>query len=912
MTDTRPKRSSAVDKDYRERKKHRAKVNEKPAKPEITTDGSNEPPQYEIIEQLYKDLIALKDPDEDYELCALFMELPSREEYPDYYETIKQPISLEEMKKKIDAKQYKYLSQFKSDLTQMVTNAKKYNIKESQVYEDATKIHKFVKKWQAPKAKALLKLPGGAFTGSGGVEASSPSSSAAASSLTPTRIKAIKLRAVEKEKPDVNMKELMQAIYKKETKKALELINAADKNINPNELISVEMFNDSFTWSPLHAAAYYGDIKVIDALMAKGANIEINDTWYSATPLSWAAYNDKDKVCRLLIEKYNADRNAENSHGQVPFDVVSDQDDSRWDGIFKNVDPKQQPSTARLTSTTTSAASARRLSPPQIRLQANPQFRQQVPSAQKQQQVPFIPQGPQPQQIIPSPQAAIQSQIPPARLQMRSGTQQMFQSNTPSGAPGETQVVRKRRGRPPKEESEAASQRPTREIDLNTIDPVDIEVELFNCIRTHTDNVNRLYSEEFEELPDRRQFPDYYREIKEPVSLSIVAHKMQTRAYVDLNAWKRDMVHVFENAMNYNEPGSRIHRDAKLLLRLLHRLQDRILGRMGVPISQEAAVMSMNLSSRPFDPEALNEERRKTKRYLTKTRHYSTEPEQRQHHHMAQHRPSQRQPQLTAALSSVPQQQVPNTIILQQQQQQQPQLQRPPFVVTPPSMLPPVPGPPMHIGPPVPHMPPPVMVGHPHQPSPFQPQPSMMMQPPMPTPQQMAFDMNGQFMPPPQQPRSPSAFTPYPSDMRTTNSPASQGSPLPKASKDFYALCQDGSNNIFIHELKITSPNNNSIQISVDGEYPNHSVSVPSDVDTLIIQPELDRALRAEEQRLSITILQNNVKLNTPTLNEWQSIPLSKGTNILKINLTANCTRPDSPMPEFITKTYHLFVTKVW
>lgn len=77
---------------------------------------------------------------------------------------------------------------------------------------------------------------------------------------------------------------------------------------------------------------------------------------------------------------------------------------------------------------------------------------------------------------------------------------------------------------------------------------------------------NRLYSELFEDLPDRHEYPEYYSVIKNPRSLSEVAEKMQTRSYPNLYAWMSDMKLVFENALKFNEPGSRIFRDAKLLL----------------------------------------------------------------------------------------------------------------------------------------------------------------------------------------------------------------------------------------------------------------------------------------------------------------------------------------------------------
>jgi hypothetical protein len=76
---------------------------------------------------------------------------------------------------------------------------------------------------------------------------------------------------------------------------------------------------------------------------------------------------------------------------------------------------------------------------------------------------------------------------------------------------------------------------------------------------------NRLYSEQFEDLPDRDEYPEYYKTIKNPRSLSEIAEKMQTRQYPNLHAWWNDMLLVFQNALSFNEPGSRIFRDAKLL-----------------------------------------------------------------------------------------------------------------------------------------------------------------------------------------------------------------------------------------------------------------------------------------------------------------------------------------------------------
>jgi len=65
------------------------------------------------------------------------LELPSREAYPDYYTVITQPIALDMIKQKISDDKYSALSEFLADMDLMFNNAKTYNQRGSQVYEDA-------------------------------------------------------------------------------------------------------------------------------------------------------------------------------------------------------------------------------------------------------------------------------------------------------------------------------------------------------------------------------------------------------------------------------------------------------------------------------------------------------------------------------------------------------------------------------------------------------------------------------------------------------------------------------------------------------------------------------------------------------------------------------------------------------
>jgi len=72
------------------------------------------------------------------QLAELFLDLPSREVLPDYYKTIKEPISLNQITEKLRTDAYLgKLEGFLTDMHLLVDNAKKYNESTSQVYKDA-------------------------------------------------------------------------------------------------------------------------------------------------------------------------------------------------------------------------------------------------------------------------------------------------------------------------------------------------------------------------------------------------------------------------------------------------------------------------------------------------------------------------------------------------------------------------------------------------------------------------------------------------------------------------------------------------------------------------------------------------------------------------------------------------------
>lgn len=70
-----------------------------------------------------------------------FMRLPSRRQYPDYYAQIKSPIALDDIKSKLDSRAYTSVRDVMQDFETCFRNAKRYNMKESQIWKDAKFLH---------------------------------------------------------------------------------------------------------------------------------------------------------------------------------------------------------------------------------------------------------------------------------------------------------------------------------------------------------------------------------------------------------------------------------------------------------------------------------------------------------------------------------------------------------------------------------------------------------------------------------------------------------------------------------------------------------------------------------------------------------------------------------------------------
>ncbi|KAM9522603.1 protein polybromo-1-like isoform 2-T8 [Salvelinus alpinus] len=82
-----------------------------------------------------------------------FLQLPSRKDYPDYYQQISQPISLQQIRNKMKNNEYESVEQLDADITLMFENAKRYNVPHSSIYKRMLKLNHI----QQLKRKELLR-----------------------------------------------------------------------------------------------------------------------------------------------------------------------------------------------------------------------------------------------------------------------------------------------------------------------------------------------------------------------------------------------------------------------------------------------------------------------------------------------------------------------------------------------------------------------------------------------------------------------------------------------------------------------------------------------------------------------------------------------------------------------------------
>ncbi|XP_036007438.1 protein polybromo-1 isoform X3 [Fundulus heteroclitus] len=112
------------------------------------------------------------------------------------------------------------------------------------------------------------------------------------------------------------------------------------------------------------------------------------------------------------------------------------------------------------------------------------------------------------------------------------------------------------------DEGESEAESMTSNIDMSN--PI---FQLYEAVRGARNSQGQLISEPFLQLPSRKDYPDYYQQISQPLCLHQIKNKMKNNEYESVEHIDSDLALMFENAKRYNVPQSSIY---KRVLKLQH------------------------------------------------------------------------------------------------------------------------------------------------------------------------------------------------------------------------------------------------------------------------------------------------------------------------------------------------------
>lgn len=114
--------------------------------------------------------------------------------------------------------------------------------------------------------------------------------------------------------------------------------------------------------------------------------------------------------------------------------------------------------------------------------------------------------------------------------------------------------------------------------------------QLYDTVRSCRNNQGQLIAKPFYHLPSRKKYPDYYQQIKVPISLQQIRTKLKSQEYEGLDHLEADLNLMFENAKRYNVPNSAIYKRVFKLQQLMQSRRKELARR--AEVEDEDSMMS--------------------------------------------------------------------------------------------------------------------------------------------------------------------------------------------------------------------------------------------------------------------------------------------------------------------------------
>ncbi|OUC49821.1 putative Bromodomain protein, partial [Trichinella nativa] len=125
-------------------------------------------------------------------------------------------------------------------------------------------------------------------------------------------------------------------------------------------------------------------------------------------------------------------------------------------------------------------------------------------------------------------------------------------------------------------------------------------------VRDYADCRGRVLSTMFQKLPPKSDYPDYYEVIKKPIDLQKIQSRIMLGQYERLDALVADLALVFDNACKYNDPESQIYKDALMLQRVMLLKQaelqsdEKTRGSVNVQVAVQELLMNLFLGMQTY------------------------------------------------------------------------------------------------------------------------------------------------------------------------------------------------------------------------------------------------------------------------------------------------------------------------